>query len=270
MNREISPKLKVIINNSMREAKLFDDTKIRVEHLVLSVINDIHNDCIDKFIQLRVDLSELTDTISDYLRKNDLTPRITTNIKGRIPFSDEVITIFNNVDKECEKLNDKIVEPTHLILTILSTPSPITKILFDANVTYLKLKNLIMDEKTGEIKNDRIDEDFNDDFNDDTDRIKKVKKKGEYSKTPVLDNFCRDVSKAAEKGEIDPVVGREKEIKRISQILSRRKKNNPILIGDPGVGKCICSDTEVVMRNDLTGEIIKITIFNLLNNIANT
>ncbi|MDV7390157.1 ATP-dependent chaperone ClpB, partial [Arthrospira platensis SPKY1] len=57
------------------------------------------------------------------------------------------------------------------------------------------------------------------------------------SKTPVLDNFCRDISKSVEKGQIDPVVGREIEIKRVSQILSRRKKNNPVIIGDPGVGK---------------------------------
>jgi ATP-dependent Clp protease ATP-binding subunit ClpC len=87
-------------------------------------------------------------------------------------------------------------------------------------------------------KNERLGhEDFGDDFADEERFSKRTKKKGENSKTPVLDNFCRDVSKAVERGEIDPVVGRVNEIKRVSQILSRRKKNNPILIGEPGVGK---------------------------------
>jgi ATP-dependent Clp protease ATP-binding subunit ClpA len=78
------------------------------------------------------------------------------------------------------------------------------------------------------------------------------------------------VSKAVEKGEIDPVVGRTTEIKRVSQILSRRKKNNPILIGEPGVGKCFIGDTQVVMRNDLTGEVFKATINEFLKTFTDT
>jgi ATP-dependent Clp protease ATP-binding subunit ClpC len=104
-------------------------------------------------------------------------------------------------------------------------------------VTYKSFKHTHM-QGNDPTKNERLGhEDFGDDFADEERFSKRTKKKGENSKTPVLDNFCRDVSKAVERGEIDPVVGRVNEIKRVSQILSRRKKNNPILIGEPGVGK---------------------------------
>jgi len=220
----------------MTEAKSFDDIAIRPEHIILSIINDNDNECIKVFKTLGVNTRDLHDNISDYLRKNDLTPRILQNVRARLPFSDESKLIFKAVDKECDDLLDKIIDTTHIMLAILATKTSVTKILSESKITYLKFKTIILDEKTNEIMNERIDDDFNDDF-EEHERFKKPKKKGEQTKTPVLDNFCRDVSKAAEKGEIDPVVGRGKEIKRISQILSRRKKNNPILIGEPGVGK---------------------------------
>ena len=94
-------------------------------------------------------------------------------------------------------------------------------------------------------------------------------KKSADSSTPVLDNFSKDLIKLAEQGKIDPVIGREREINRIAQILSRRKKNNPVIVGEAGVGKCICSDTEVVIRNDKTGEIFKLKVSDFINNITN-
>ncbi len=234
MNHEIYPKVKFIINKAMQEAKNFDDTKIRPEHIVLSILND-DNDCVDTLKKLKVDINELHDKIGDHLRKADLRPRISQNKRGRLPFSDESKQIIKTLDKECETMNDKIINLVHLILAILAHRAPITKIFSDVGVTYNSFKKTIMEDNN--IKNDRIDDDFNDEFPDEPERFKRMKKKNESSKTPVLDNFCRDISKAVEKDTIDPVVGREKEIKRISQILSRRKKNNPVLIGDPGVGK---------------------------------
>ena len=234
MNREIYPKVKLIINQAMKEAKSFDDNKVRAEHIVLSMINDNDNETIDILRKLKIDTTDLHDKISDYLRKSDLTPRITTLSRNRLPFSDEMKTILMTLNKESEQLHDKGIDTKHVMLGILAHKTQVTKILSELNVNYNSFKNIIMQDN---IKNDRLDdEQFNDDF-DEPERIKRVKKKNETSKTPVLDNFCRDVSKAVEKGEIDPVVGRTNEIKRISQILSRRKKNNPILIGDPGVGK---------------------------------
>jgi ATP-dependent Clp protease ATP-binding subunit ClpC len=87
------------------------------------------------------------------------------------------------------------------------------------------------------------------------------------SSTPLLDNFGKDITKMAAAGKIEPAVGRENEVDRIIQILSRKKKNNPVLVGQPGVGKCICSDSMVTIRNDDTGEIITISIENMINTL---
>jgi ATP-dependent Clp protease ATP-binding subunit ClpC len=236
MNREIYPKVKFIINQAIKEAKSFDDTKVRPEHIVISIINDNDNECVTIFKKLKVDTSDLIERLSDFLRKTDLTPRVTQNGRTKPPFSNETKTIFKSVDKECDDLNDKMIDVAHIMLAILANKMPITKTLSEIGITYNSFKKIVMQNRNNE-KN-AFDDDINDDINDEQDRFKKnPKKKNENTKTPVLDNFCRDVTKAVERGEIDPVVGRTNEIKRISQILSRRKKNNPVLIGEPGVGK---------------------------------
>jgi len=234
MNREIYPKVKIIINKAMQEAKNLDDIKIRPEHITLSILND-DNECVDALRNLKVDTTEVVEKIIDFLRKADLTPRVSQSKRVRLPFSDESKEIIKTLDKECEAMNDKMINLAHLMLAILAHRTPATKIFSEFGVTYNSFKKTIMEDNN--IKNDRIDDDFNDEFPEEQERFRRMKKKNESTKTPVLDNFCRDISKAVEKGTIDPVVGREKEIKRISQILSRRKKNNPVLIGEPGVGK---------------------------------
>ncbi len=231
--REIFPKVKLIINQAMKEAKSFDDKEIRPEHLMLSILNDDNNECVDILKRLKIDTIDLHDKISEYLRTSDLTPRVVANNSAKLPFSNESKLIMKSVDKECEDSNDTIIDIKHLMLAILSNKNQSTRILSELGVSYKSFKTMIMEDN---INNERIDDDFNDDFGDEPEKIRRSKKAGQ-SKTPVLDNFCRDVSKAVDRGEIDPVVGRGNEIKRISQILSRRKKNNPILIGDPGVGK---------------------------------
>ena len=234
MNREIYPKVKVIMNHSMKEAKSFDDVKVKPEHVVLSILIDGDNECIKVFDRLNVNIAEFYDRISDYLRKNDLTPRIVTSSRKTIPFSDETRAIIKALDKECEKLNDNMIDTTHIMLAILLTKSPTTEILHEVyGVNYNSFKKMMKEMKEDFTQNAYENEDI-----DENEAFKKKPKQVDgKSKTPVLDNFCRDVSKAVEKGEIDPVVGRSVEIKRVSQILSRRKKNNPILIGEPGVGK---------------------------------
>jgi len=99
------------------------------------------------------------------------------------------------------------------------------------------------------------------------DNVKKMGK-DRKSKTPTLDLFGKDLVDLARKGKLDPVFGREEEIDKIVQILNKRKKNNPMLVGESGVGKCICADTQVVIRNDITGEIKKITIKDFLNTLT--
>ena len=231
MNKDIHPKLKVIINQAIKESQSFDDLKVRPEHLILSMIIDNDNTCSKIFKLLKVDINDLHDNISDYLRKTDLIPRIAVTSKRKPPFSDETKAIFKAVDKECEKYSDKMIDSQHIMLTILASKLPINDILNKVGINYNSFKNKMKEE----IKSSAFDDSDMDDLND---SFKKKPLKGDTkSKTPVLDNFCRDVSKAVENGEIDPVIGRKTEIKRVSQILSRRKKNNPILIGEPGVGK---------------------------------
>ena len=233
MNREIYPKVKVIMNQSIKEAKNFDDSKVRPEHIVLSMLSDDDNECTKVLKKLKVDTTELYDKLSDYVRKSDLTPRGYTSVKRSLPFSDETKTILKTLDKECEKLNDNMIDTTHIMLAILNSKQPIVDFMASINITYTKFRKTILGDKSDDVKNGALD--------DESEEMESYKKKAKTSdtksKTPVLDNFCRDISKAVEKGEIDPVVGREKEIKRVSQILSRRKKNNPVLIGEPGVGK---------------------------------
>jgi ATP-dependent Clp protease ATP-binding subunit ClpC len=229
MNREILPKVKVIINHAMKEAKSFDDIKLKPEHIILSMLTDDDNVCVSILKKLKIDTVDLHDRISDFLRKSDLTPRISPTTRLGLPYSEETKRVFNTVDKECELLNEIMIDTTHIMLAILATKTPITKFLGDMEINYNNFKNTIMGITDG------IDDDY-DEF-EEPEKSKLTKKKTEQTKTPVLDNFCRDVNKAVEKGEIDLVIGRAKEIKRLSQILSRRKKNNPVLIGAPGVGK---------------------------------
>jgi ATP-dependent Clp protease ATP-binding subunit ClpC len=235
MNREIYPKVKIIMTNSIKEAKNFDDVKLRPEHIILSILSEDDNTCTNVLKKLKVDTSELYDKLSDYVRKNDLTPRGYTPVKRTLPFSEETKSIiYKGVDKECEKLNDNMIDTTHIMLAILVSKQPLSDFLNTHGISYNSFKKIMLGDKPEEIKNGALD----DENNDENESFKKKPKPTDpKSKTPVLDNFCRDVSKAVEKGEIDPVVGREKEIKRVSQILSRRKKNNPVLIGEPGVGK---------------------------------
>lgn len=103
---------------------------------------------------------------------------------------------------------------------------------------------------------------------EDESNIDKIKNNNSKSKTPILDNFGKDLTDLATKGVLDPVIGRDIEIDKLVQILNKRKKNNPVLVGESGVGKCICSDTQVVMRNDITGEVIKLSIDEFLNTIT--
>ena len=235
MNREIYPKVKLIITQSMKEAKSFDDVKVRPEHIVMSILIDDDNECAKILKRLNVNTLDFYDRISDYLRKNDLTPRVVNSNKTKLPFSDETKSVIKDLDKECEKMNDNMIDTTHIMLSILLKKLPSTKILNEVyGVDYNSFKNE-MKEMKEKIDNSAYE---GDEMNDEQESFKRKPKQGDgKSKTPVLDNFCRDVSKAVDNGEIDPVVGRTVEIKRVSQILSRRKKNNPILIGEPGVGK---------------------------------
>lgn len=234
MKRDISPKVKAIMKNAFNEAKAYDDIKLRPEHIMISILINDDNRCVDILKDLNVDLLKLYDKISEHLKDSDMIPRVTMSNKRKLPPSDLTTKIFNTVDAECDKLGDEVIDSRHIMLAILNQDTPTTKILFKMGITYENFKKAIMSEQ--EDIRDSFD-DFEDEINETPKKPTNKKKKSGTTKTPVLDNFCRDISKAAEEGKIDPVVGRTDEIKRVSTILSRRKKNNPVLIGEPGVGK---------------------------------
>lgn len=252
MSKEnVHPKVKKIMSESIKEAKTFEDIKVRPEHIVLSILIDGENEA-DKILKkLKVNTTDLQDRIADHLRKSDLTPRVTNNdTKKTLPFAAETKELINSLKTECEKLKDVQIDTPHILLAILSAKHPTTEILNSIyGVDYNSFKHM-MKELRGDLAKAVYDGDDLEEAGESEAFKKKPKATEGKSKTPVLDNFCRDISKAVEKGEIDPVVGRSNEIKRVSQILSRRKKNNPILIGDPGVGKTsIVEGLAIMIKN---------------------
>jgi len=259
--RKIIPKVKSVMAKAFEEAKSYNDVKLRPEHIISSIILDDDNKCINVLTQMNVDLFELNKKIDEHLRNSDLNPRVSREVKTSLPPSDTTKAIFNNVDNECADIDDVEIDTTHIMLATLQIDTPVTNILNELGVFYKEFKNMVNEYKLNEenvedvdasaFGNDDDDTDFEYESGDDDDGKKPKKNKGKSnSKTPVLDNFCRDITKSAEEGHLDPVVGREKEIKRVSQILSRRKKNNPILIGEAGVGKtAIIEGLSLMIKN---------------------
>jgi len=259
MGRDLLNNLKTIINNSFEIANNFNSNYLQPEHLLLAIIENENNSSI-RILKKLANVQEIHQELETHLN-SDISPRImVTKYNGKVPPSEITKKILNDADVEAENLRDNVIDETHILLAMLS---PLTsdnmvnanypkKILFGFNVTY---ETFLTELKKLKIENKMRDSDYFEDEPFKTDR-----KKTQNTDTPVLDNFCRDISDLAKKDLLDPIVGREREIKRVSQILARRKKNNPVLIGEPGVGKCFCADTEVTIKDDLTGEIFKTTI----------
>ena len=249
MSKDIHPRVKIIINQAIKEAESLDDVKVRPEHIIISLLNDDTNECVKIFKSLNVNITDLHDNVSDYLRKIDIIPRIAVSSRRKPAFSEETKAIFKAVDKECDKLKNNLIDARHVMLAILASKLPINDILNTMGINYKSFNEKLQGMKE-ETKNGAFDDSDMDDTNDIF--KKKIRQNDSKSKTPVLDNFCRDISKAVDNNEIDPVIGRQIEIKRVSQILSRRKKNNPILIGEPGVGKAQPLDARVLTPSGWT------------------
>jgi len=257
MNREIIPKVKKIIGQSMIIAKEMDDVTIKPEHITLSILKDNSNKCVDILSSMGVDLNQLYDLVYDATVKADITPRIVETKKVRRPFSKLTKSIFNTVDDECDNLGDTMIDTRHMMLAILTKNTITKKVLIELGVSYNSFKQISEDMNKDINKINKMSEENSaeDDYGYEYDG-EKPKKGGSKpistsnKKTPVLDNFCRDISKSVKEGHVDQVIGRAKEIKRVSQILSRRKKNNPVLIGEPGVGKTAIVEGLAHLIND--------------------
>lgn len=236
MEAKFSPQVKDVISFSREEALRLGHDYIGAEHLLLGLIREGDGMAIKILKSLGVDTSKLRRSIEDSVRG---TSSVTVNL-GNIPLTKQAEKVLKITYLEAKIFKSDLIGTEHLLLSILRDDDNIaSQILLQFNVNYEIFKQEVEVNKNGfrdETQNS-ASTGGDDDYREEEAFSSPKKVSDIKSKTPVLDNFGRDLTKAAEEGRLDPIVGREKEIERVSQILSRRKKNNPILIGEPGVGK---------------------------------
>ncbi|WP_179316894.1 ATP-dependent Clp protease ATP-binding subunit [Winogradskyella undariae] len=246
MDDNFSPRVKDVIAYSKEEALRLGHDFIGTEHLMLGLLRDGDGKAIDILSALDIDLNHLRRKVEIL---NPANPNIitTSNEKKNLHLTRQAERALKTTFLEAKLFQSTSINTAHLLLCILRNENdPTTKLLNKLKVDYDNVKEEFKSMITSE--DDYLDtpkaESFSDDdINEEEDDAKQnpfggqPNKTNKKSKTPVLDNFGRDLTVLAEEGKLDPVVGREKEIQRVSQILSRRKKNNPLLIGEPGVGK---------------------------------
>jgi ATP-dependent Clp protease ATP-binding subunit ClpC len=242
MDNNFSAQVKEIISFSREEALRLGNDFIGTEHLLLGLIRDGDNTAIKVLKQLNIDLYELRKEVE--LAVKDKTGKNIANINS-LPLTKQAEKVIRVTVLEAKALKSPLVETEHLMLSILKNKENIaTQILNQFDVDYDLFRNeLGMVGQTNPNPRSEFSDENEEEFDEEKRGAGYQQQKGSKaapgakSKTPVLDNFGRDITKLAESGTLDPIVGREAEIERVSQILSRRKKNNPILIGEPGVGK---------------------------------
>lgn len=243
MNRMFSPQVKEVLSRSRIEAKKLGQDYIGTEHLLLGVI--LTDDSVSNqiLVSLDVDLEDLRDTIQNavqYKANNKVAKQI-----GDMPLNRQAEKVLKVCFLEAKNMKQEEICPEHLVLSILKHKDNMAcKILEQYDIDYdifkselefaQQEKDYMSDEILGSTSSDP-DDPF--ESEESSGRYTSGRKVGNKSRTPVLDNFGRDVTKLAQEDKLDPIIGRQNEIERVSQILSRRKKNNPILIGEPGVGK---------------------------------
>src|SRR5688500_2309866 len=237
MDNNFSAQVKEIISFSREEALRLGNDFIGTEHLLLGLIREGDNTAIKKLKRFKGKMNEIRKEIE--LAVKDKTGKNIANINSR-PLTKQAEKVIRVTVLEAKALKSATVETEHLMLSILKNKENIaTQILNQFDVDYDLFRQELGIVKSNDPRAEYTDE--NEDDFDDEKKYSQTKGSGKQgnakSKTPVLDNFGRDITRLAEGGALDPIVGREAEIERVSQILSRRKKNNPILIGEPGVGK---------------------------------
>ena len=240
MDDNFSPRVKDVITYSKEEALRLGHDFIGTEHLVLGIIRNGEGKAIDILNFLGIDLNELRRKIES-LNPINFNNEIKESTKKNLHLTRQAERALKTTFLEAKLFQTSIINTAHLLLCILRNENdPTAKIFNNMEINY----NVVKDEYKSIIgKDDFSDETSENDNGSEFEEIKspqttKTKSKSnKKSKTPVLDNFGKDLTLMAENDELDPIIGREVEIQRVSQILSRRKKNNPLLIGEPGVGK---------------------------------
>jgi ATP-dependent Clp protease ATP-binding subunit ClpC len=210
---------------SLKQAKYYGDDVVRIEHIIISLINDYNNNAIKTLLKMGVDVDKLHKKIEKKLmtEKDDFVD-VKTNSKD-IPLDDVTENILKGAEKECDTLKNNYLDTQHILLAAIKVKSEMSTIFKTMKVSYKKCKsNIVSSIEPAETEGEGSS-------------YKKKKIKSKNTETPILDNFSIDVTKRASEGKIDPVIGRDDSIRRVAQILARKKKNNPVIIGDPGVGK---------------------------------
>ncbi len=248
MSNEFTQQVSDIVVYGKEEANRLQNDHIEPEHLLLGILRDGECKAAEILKSFYLDLKGIKNELETQLREKS----ILENYSQDISFSEEASKILTLSKLEARLMNDEKVDSPHILLAIMrDNQNNAYKILEKNDVTYEKIIDRLKQEETPfdglDFNDDEEEEGIgrrgnadknNDGFGSSANRqATQTEQKQADGGTPYLDNYGIDLTKAAEGGKLDPVVGREKEIERIAQILSRRKKNNPILIGEPGVGK---------------------------------
>ena len=246
--REFSPEIKKVMARGKMEAERMGHTFVGPEHLLLGVLSMPDTLAARVLQNLGVDTQALKDTIRENIQRNG--GQASGHSISQMPLNDKADRVLRVTFLEAKALKTSVVSPEHLILSILRNKElPATKILrqfeveydiYKAELDYVKDEKDFTEDTDLPVNQTPPDDDQYESGDDEQGRgYQGGQRKGGNSKsrTPVLDNFGRDITALADEDKLDPIIGRENEIERVSQILSRRKKNNPILIGEPGVGK---------------------------------
>ena len=243
MEAKFSPEVKEVISNSREEALRLNHDTIGVEHLILGLLRDNDNLAVKVLKSLEINPVLLRRAIENSLKDRNAKK---IHDSRSLPLTKQAEKVLKIMVLEAKVLKAESIGTDHLVLSVLKNEdNVVTQILAKYDVDYEIFKselNFMNDNIRSSSTNDEDEgtygeeEESKEPFGSGAagGSTKSAKPK---SKTPVLDNFGRDVTELAEQNKLDPIVGRETEIERVSQILSRRKKNNPILIGEPGVGK---------------------------------
>ncbi|WLD24908.1 ATP-dependent Clp protease ATP-binding subunit [Flavobacterium dauae] len=242
MDDNFSPRVKEVITFSRDEALRLGHDYIGTEHIMLGILRESQGEAITILHNLSIDLDFLKNRFEALIPENP--NKIINTEKKNIHLTKQAENALKRAFLEKKLYKTDMINTGHILMSILrNTEDPTTILLNRCKVDYDNAKEEFVsllsnsESLSEQPRNSAFDDEGGDSMSDNFNNPSAQNKSGKKSKTPVLDNFGRDLTELAEQGKLDPVVGREKEIERVSQILSRRKKNNPLLIGEPGVGK---------------------------------
>lgn len=242
MNNQFTQRVSDIIMYSKEEANRLRNSYIGPEHLLLGLIREGEGKAIEILFNLQINLQDIKNQLETIVKNN---VENDTTYDENISFNDKASKVLKLCILEAKLLRNIAADSEHILLAIMKVKDNTAFHILESNgVTYEKIKLTLQPDPhagLGFSEDEDEDEDIRQNPSSNKSNAAQQQARPAQKKpandTPVLDNFGTDMTRAAEEGKLDPVVGRVKEIERLAQILSRRKKNNPILIGEPGVGK---------------------------------